>query len=56
MKKYMVTYKVKYEKIWCKQCLHNLIVKAKTKKEAREKTFKQINQYTNTIVLVEEIK
>ena len=56
MKKYMVTYKVKYEKIWCKQCLQSLIVEAKTKKEAKEKTFKQINQYTNTIVSIEEIK
>ena len=56
MKKYMVTYKVKYEKIWCDQCLQNLIVEAKTKKEAKEKTFKQINQYTNTIVSIEEIK
>ena len=56
MKKYMVTYKIKYEKIWCKECLQNLIVEAKTKKEAREKTFKQINQYTNSIVSIEEIK
>lgn len=56
MKKYIVTYKVKYEKVWCKECLQTLIVEAKTKKEAREKTFKQINQYTNTIVSIEEIK
>lgn len=56
MKKYMVIYKIKYEKIWCKQCLQSLIVEAKTKKEAREKTFKQINQYTNSIVSIEEIK
>ena len=56
MKKYMVTYKIKYEEIWCKECLQSLIVEAKTKKEAREKTFEQINQYTNSIVSVEEIK
>ena len=56
MKKYIVTYKIKYEKIWCKQCLQSLIVEAKTKKEAKEKTFKQINQYTNSIVSIEEIK
>ena len=56
MKKNIVTYKVKYEKVWCEQCLENLIVEAKTKKEAKEKTFKQINQYTNSIVSIEEIK
>ena len=56
MKQYTVTYKIKGERVWCDQCLKTLVIEAKTKKEARQKTFEQINPYTNTIVSVEEIK
>ena len=56
MKKYTVTYKIKGERVWCEQCLKTLVIEAKTKKEARQKTFEQINEFRHTIVSVEEIK
>ena len=55
MKKYVVTYKVKGEKIWCEECLKKVEVVAKTKKEAREKTFDIICQYHYTIVSIDLI-
>ena len=56
MKKYNVTYKIKGERVWCDECLKHIEITAKTKKEAKEKTFEIINQYKNTIVSIDVIE
>lgn len=56
MKKiYDVTYKIKGERVWCDECYKHILIEAKTKKEAREKTFEEINEYKYTIVSVDLI-
>ena len=56
MKKYNVTYKIKGERVWCDECLKHMEITARTKKEAREKTFEKINEYKYTIVSIDIIE
>ena len=55
LKIYDVTYKIKGERVWCDECYKHILIEAKTKKEAREKTFEEINEYKYTIVSVDLI-
>lgn len=55
LKIYDVTYKIKGERLWCDECYKHILIEAKTKKEAKEKTFEEINEYKYTIVSVDLI-
>jgi hypothetical protein len=56
MKTYQIKHKIKGERVWSEDCYKYLVVQAKTKKEAREKAFEQINEYRRTIVSIEEVQ
>ena len=55
MKTYQIKHKIKGERVWSESCYSYFEVQAKTKKEAREKTFEEINEYKYTIVSVDLI-
>ena len=55
MKTYQIKHKIKGERVWCDECYKHILIEAKTKKEAREKTFEEINEYKYTIVSVDLI-
>lgn len=56
MKTYQIKHKIKGERVWSESCYSYIEVQAKTKKEAREKAFEQINEYKRTIVSIEEVR